>query len=112
MMRPKQIVLTAAGTSQAVPIDYWANGYAIGITASAGGARYTLQHTFASPWSNNLNTNGSGPWLNCDDSLVVNASGNRNTNYAFTPQALRLLVLSARTGTDLVWTIIANGVTP
>lgn len=112
MIRPKQIVLTAAGTSQAVPLDYCTYGYAIGITKT-NAVKYTLQHTFTDPWSVNLNSAGAGVWFDHDDVVAVNASANCNTNFSFTPSATRLVVASAAVSaaqtSSIVWTLIPSG---
>lgn len=109
MMRPKTVTLTAAGTSQAVPLDYYTNGYAIGITKT-NAVKYTLQHSFTDPGSTNLNAAGGGVWINHDDTVAVNASAATvNTNYAYPPRAARIVVASAQTGASIVWTIVPLG---
>lgn len=112
MMRPKTITLTAAGTSQAVPLDYNTYGYAIGITVatSAAGTVYTLQHTFTDPGTTNLNAAGAGVWFNHDDSVAVAASASCNTNYAYSPRASRIVLTTLASGaTGITWTIVPTG---
>lgn len=111
MTFPKQITLTAAGTSQAVPLDVYNYGYAIGITVatSVAGTSYTLQHTFTNPGSVNLNAAGKGVWMNHEDSVAVNASGNCATNYAFSPRATRIVVSALASGAVLTWTLLPTG---
>ena len=104
MERSQQIVITASGLSQAVPLDRYTNGY--GITVISSGSIYTLQYSNSDPnfdvlnpvdymgrparYSNSYNV--SGKWLNCDDASMVNASANRSTNFAFPPRGIRLNV--------------------
>lgn len=105
VMRPTTLTITAAGTSQAVPFDYYVYGMAVGMTKT-GNVKYTLQHTFTDPGTINLNTAGAGVWFNHDDSLAVNASANCNTNYAFVPRAARVVVASGSTGFEILTTFI------
>ncbi len=111
MQRQKYITLTAAGTSQAVPLCYYSNGYSIGIVApTSANFKYTLQHTFSDPSAGNLNSNGVGVWQNHNDSIAVNCSAhNISTNYAFVPTATRIVVASLQASRTLQWSIIANG---
>lgn len=108
---PKTITITAAGTSQAVPLDVYNYGYGIGITVatSASGTSYTLQHTFTNPGSTNLNLAGAGVWMNHDDSVAVNASANISTNYSFSPRATRIVVSALASGATMTWTLVPTG---
>lgn len=98
-MRAKTFTVTAsaggASTSPVYPIDTYQNPCNIGIGVTivgAGSAVYTVQHTFADPWSQNLNT-ASVTWLNND--ILVSATTNGDTNYAFPPRAVRLSLAAA-----------------
>jgi len=108
MMRPKTLTLTANGTSQAVPLDYYANGVAIGVVVSGTGtATYTVQHTFADIGNINVN-NTNVTWLNNDDSALVNGTSTQDGNYEFIPRASRI-VLSNVSAATVKFTLIHKG---
>lgn len=106
-MRPKvfTVVASAAGNtfSPAYPIDVCDNpttiGVGVDIVFGAASAGYSVQHTFDDPWSINLNTspNGNsvttGIWHN--NATLANQTANGDTNYAFPPRAIRLMVSAA-----------------
>lgn len=105
MMRPSSVVITASGNSTPIPLDRYVNGYAIGIAMKTAGAVYTLQYSLDDPSYDARDSaiNGyptkytvgmgtSAVWSNCDDPLLVAASTNRTTNFAFAPTAIRLSV--------------------
>lgn len=95
MMRPVHLIITTSGYSQPIPLDRYVNGYAVAVTMPTPGSQYTLQHSFDDPfqkWSVNMNT--SATWFNNSDARLVNASTNRDTNYAFAPSAVRVNVSS------------------
>lgn len=110
-MRPVHFVITASGKSQPIPLDRYVNGYGIGITMKTAGIIYTLQHSFDDPfqkWSVNMNT--SATWFNCDDTTMVNASANNDTNYAFPPSAIRVnATAGVSAGNPLTLNIIPMG---
>lgn len=110
MMRPVHLVITTSGNSQVVPLDRYVNGYAVGITMKTPGAQYTLQHSFTDPFRRwNVDMNTSATWFNCDDPLLVNASTNRDTNYAFPPTAVRLVTTKASANNPIVLNLIPMG---
>lgn len=93
MLRPSSLIITASGLSTPIPLDRYVNGYAVAVTMKTAGIQYTLQHSFDNPfqtWSVGMNT--SADWFNCGDARLVNASTNRDTNYAFAPAAMRVNV--------------------
>ena len=91
MMRPKDYVYTASGKTAPIPLDMYVNGYGIGVTMNNAGIVYTLQYSMLNPYANYTNSyTVSGRWFDCDDPLLVNASTNRSTNFAFPPRAVRL----------------------
>ena len=106
VMRPTTLVITAAGTSQAVPLDNYVYGMAVAATNVTGSSKFTLQHTFTDPGIVNLNSAGAGIWFNHDDTTFVNASANVNSNYAFVPRASRVIVASGSTGFELDVTFV------
>jgi hypothetical protein len=110
MMRPKSITITAAGTSQAVPLDRYTNGYAVAVVKNYDPyIQFTLQHTFTDPGSTNLNSAGAGIWFNHDESAMVNATGNVNSNYAYPPRASRVVVASAAASASITVTYVPRG---
>lgn len=106
-MRPKVFTVTASAGgntfSPAYPIDICNDptdiGIGVDVIFGSGSAGYTVQHTFDDPWAINLNTspNGNstitGIWHN--NSSLINQTTNGDTNYAFPPRAIRLLVSAA-----------------
>lgn len=111
MMRPSSITATASGNLGPVVLDYYTNGYAVAVTMKSPGVIYTLQHSFDDPfqpWSTSMNT--SATWFNCDDAVMVNASTNRASNYAFPPRACRLSVTRAvSAGNPVTLTVVPLG---
>lgn len=108
-MRPKTFVVVASAGgnsfSPAYPIDVCNNPTNIGIgvdiaygTTSAG---YTVQHTFDdwtlnnlnSPQSTSVTTSAGVVWHN--NATLANQTTNGDTNYAFPPRAIRLMVSAA-----------------
>lgn len=111
MMRPSQVTVTTSGLSPAIPLDYYTNGYAVAVTMKTAGAIYTLQHSFDDPfqpWSVSMNV--SATWFNHDDPIMVNASTNRDSNYAFPPRACRINVTAkVSAGNPVTLTIVPLG---
>lgn len=117
MQRPSQQIVTASGKSTPIPLDYYTNGYAVAVTMKTAGAVYTLQHSFDNPFQDDAtgapyttSYNVSGVWFNNDDPLLVNASTNRATNYAFPPRAIRINVTAkVSAGNPITITIVPMG---
>lgn len=112
-MRPQRftVVASAAGNSfsPAIVVDNYPNPTNIGIGVTivgAGSAMYTVQHTFADPFSVNLNIPTNAIWINND--TLASASVNDDTNYAFPPTAIRLQVFPAASAQATI-TIIQAG---
>lgn len=103
MMRPKHFVITTSGTSNPIPLDRYVNGYAIAVTrTSAMKVNYTVQYSLDDPFDvYTTSYNVSGNWFNMDDPVMVNASTNRASNFAFPPAAVRVVttIFSAGSGT-------------
>lgn len=80
--------------SPAFVVNHWSTpcNIAVGVEV-AGSAQYTVQHTFADPYLVNLNSVSAAAWLN-NASLVATAA-NGDTNYAFPPSGIRLVLASA-----------------
>lgn len=111
MMRPSSQIITTSGLSTPVPLDRYVNGYAVAVTMKTAGAIYTLQHSFDDPFAAySTSYNVSGVWFNNDDPVMVNASTNRATNYAFPPLAIRLNVTAkVSAGNPVTLTIVPMG---
>lgn len=111
MMRPTSITVTTSGNSSPIVLDRYVNGYAVAVTMKSPGVQYTLQHSFDDPfqrWTVSMNT--SATWFNCDDPVMVNASTNRASNYAFPPTACRVNVIRAVSAANpLTLTIVPMG---
>ena len=94
------VTASAGGTtySKVYVVDNYANpaNIALGVT-STGSALYTVEHTFADPFTVDLNTPTTATWFNSDS--VVSATGNTDGNYAFPPSAIRLALTSAASAT-------------
>lgn len=121
-MRPKVFTVTASANgntySPAYPIDTYNDptNIAVGVDIVYGfvSAVFTVQHTFDDPFTLNLNspqsnaltTTSGAVWHN--NSIIVNSSANIDTNYAFPPRAIRLL-LSAAVSAQVRMTIVQAG---
>lgn len=114
MQDEKYLVITTNGTSQAVPLDKWTNGYGVSVTFSKSTmtATYTIQYSMLDPYCSVIRGNAystsykvSGNWQNSDDPLVVAASTSRSSNFAYPPRAVRL-VTSNVSGGSLTFAII------
>lgn len=111
-MRPKSFTVTASagGTtySPAYIIGNYNNPTCVGIgVIVTGSALYDVQHTFADPFTINLNSSPTAAtWLN--NETLASASTSDDTNYAFPPTAVRLGLRAAASATA-VMTIIQAG---
>lgn len=104
------VTASAGGTtySKVYVVDTYANpaNIALGIT-STGSALYTVEHTFADPFTVNLNTPTTATWISSDS--ILSATGNSDGNYAFPPSAIRLALSSATSATATI-NIIQAGI--
>lgn len=79
-------------------LDRYVNGYGITVTMKNSGAVFTLQYSnddpsydaLGNPWTTSYAA--SGTWLNSDDPIMVAASTNRSSNFAFPPRGVRLSI--------------------
>lgn len=100
-MRPVSITQTGTGATAAVPMDWRADPFNVGIGCVLNGtvaATFSVQHAFELPpvnWFNNAN--------------VINATGNIDTNYNFPVRAIRGTI-SAGAG-SVTFNIIQSGPT-
>jgi hypothetical protein len=88
----------------------------IGVVVSGNNTIADVQHTFADPWSTNLNVVSAVAWINNATLVSATAANNINgatdTNYAFPPRAIRMRVralASAGTGERATITIQQAG---
>lgn len=106
------VVASAGGFtySPAYVVDTWTTPCNIGVGVSiigAGSAVYTVQHTFDDPFRIALNSSPTAAtWVNND--VLVSASVNDDTNYAFAPTAIRLAVYAAASARATM-TIVQSG---
>lgn len=100
MQYPSQLIITASGRSQPIPLDRYTNGYAVSVTMKTAGAIYTLKQCFDNPYADEngnpytTSYNVSGVWQDFSDPIMVLASTNRISNLAFIPRAIRLSAIS------------------
>lgn len=110
-MRPQRFTVQASAGgntfSPAFVVDHWSVPVNIGVGVTvAGSALYSVQHTFADPFSVNLNDPTTATWINND--TLSSASTNDDTNYAFPPTAIRLVLASAASAQATI-TIVQAG---
>lgn len=110
-MRPftTTVIATAGGPtySPVYVVDHWTDpcNIAIGVDVVTT-ALYTVQHTFADPFTINLNVASAATWY--PNEILVSANATNDTNYAFPPSAIRLKLYPANTGSAIM-TIIQAG---
>lgn len=123
MQRPQSLLVTTSGLSNPIPLDYYTNGYGVTVTMKTAGAVYTVQYSnddpnfdFVASQAAGQNVryttsyNVSGTWLNMDDPLMVNASTNRSSNFAFPPRGVRINVTAkVSAGNPVVLTLVPLG---
>lgn len=121
-MRPKVFQVTGStggpSHSPAYPVDTFGNPFSVGLAVTVSGnvSIADVQHTFADPYSTNLNAAVSAAaWVN-HDTLTSCISTPQNatsvSNYAHPPRAIRLRVralASAGTGERVTLTIQQAG---
>jgi len=119
MHRPIQKLVTASGSNNGslTVLDRYVNGYAYSVTMKTAGANYTVKYSMDDPY---LDVNGnkytssyltSAVWFDSDDPIMVKASTNRSSNFAFIPRAVRLSAISKTSaGNPLTFTIIPMGI--
>lgn len=104
--------------SPVYPIDIYNNPCNIGIGVTVSGAETIadVQHTFADPFTINLNVVSAAPWINNQTLVSATAAnginGTTDTNYAFPPRAIRMRVralTSAGANNAATMTIVQAG---
>lgn len=84
--------VVAQGRQYPVVIDRMQNPTTIAVAAVVTGTiSYTVQHTFNDPQSGNPDT---WTWINIEDTNMVSASATKDSNYAFPPTAIAMLINS------------------
>lgn len=116
MHRPIQKVYTTSGKQSPVVLDRYVNGYGVTVTMKTAGAVYTVMYSnddpsydpAGNPWTTSYAV--SGTWINMDDPVMVNASTNRSSNFAYPPRGV-LINCTAKisAGNPVVLTIVPMG---
>lgn len=101
-MRPIVVTLSAAGNSNALPLDIHGRPDISLQVVPTGTANWTVQQTLDDPF-----TTASPTWVNHPDTNMVAQTATRQGNYAYVPAAVRLQFNSG-TGTAKL-TIIQSG---
>lgn len=99
MHRPITKTYIVSGNQSPVVLDRYVNGYGYSVTMKTAGAVYTVQYSnddptydtqTGNPWT--VSYAASATWFNSDDPVMVAASTNRSSNFAFPPRAMRLSI--------------------
>lgn len=116
MHRPIQKIYTTSGKQTPVVLDRYVNGYGITVSMKTAGAIYTVMYSNDDPtydqsgniWGTSYLT--SGVWLNMEDPVMVNASTNRSSNFAFAPRAVTInCTTKISAGNPVTLTIVPIG---
>lgn len=117
MERPSYSLITSNGTSQAIPLDRYVNGYAVGIgfSKTTMTATYTLQYSLLDPFRSIMRDDAytssykvSGQWKNTDDTSLVSATTPQTASFPFVPRAIRVITSNVSGGT-LTLSVIPTG---
>ena len=100
-MRRKSITVTATGPSQWIPLDFRQAPFNVSVSAkiNSGTATYTVEHTF----DDVLGT--SGPFTAYPHTSLVAQTANKDGNYAFPVEAVRINV-TAGSSPNVTFTVI------
>lgn len=86
-MRPQRVTTNAAGASSVIVTDYIQSPFNASVSVVVSGTvEYTVQHTF-----DEVFTATASNWFNHDDSTLVSATANQNSNFAFPIRGVRIL---------------------
>lgn len=89
-MIPKIITQTGTGSSLVIVFDIFRNPFNVGIGCVVSGTvNYTVQHSFDDPQNPSAQT-----WFPHDDTALVAATANQNSNYAYPVTSSRVTVNS------------------
>ena len=102
------IGVNGLGDAHAVPLDMYPNPFNVGIAVViTGSPTYTVQHTFDNPFASSFDPS-TATWFNHDDSGMVGATTNQNSNYSYGCRASRVR-MTAGSGATLVITYTQAG---
>lgn len=102
MPRPTSVTVSSQASSAAIPIDWRANNFAVGIgCVMTGTLTYKVQHTFDDIYDSAV----TPTWF--DHASIVGKTTNADGNYAFPIRACRLTV-TAYTSGSVTMTVIQN----
>lgn len=104
-MRPTSVIVTAATTSNPVPINWRGSGGNVAVSIGcvlAGGSTYKVQHTF-----DDIFDPGVTPvWF--DHASITGKTANSDGNYAFPIRAVRLNVTPFTSGSVTMTVVQAD----
>ena len=105
-MRPIRVTVTGVGQSVPIPLDKYAVPQNTGLVVIVTGTvNYTVQHTFDDVFDENFNP-ATATWI--DHPVLQGQTTTQDSNYAFPPEATRIVVNSG-TGTVVFVVVQASG---
>lgn len=105
-MRPIRTTVTGVEDGPVVVLDKYATPLNVGLVVVVSGTiTYSVQHTFDDPFDENF-TPGTAEWI--DHPILNGLTATQDSNYAFPPQACRLIG-TAGTGTAELTVVQASG---
>jgi hypothetical protein len=88
-----EVGIVGQGRQYPVIIDTQQNPCTISVSAVVSGTiDYTVQHSFNDPFADG--NPDTWTWINIDDNDMVTATTTQNSNYAFPPRAIAILINS------------------
>lgn len=103
-----EIGVNGLGDSKAIPFDMYPTPFNVGIGCVISSTpTYTVQHTFDNPFAATFEPSAA-TWFNHDDTDLVGATANQNSNYAFGCRASRVR-LTAGSGSGVTVTYTQAG---
>lgn len=107
-MRPVRVSLTGSPEeSPPIPLDKYANPINVGlvVVVSGGAITYSVEHTFDDVFSVDFNP-ATAEWIT--HPILDGLSATQDSNYAFPPEACRLIT-TAGAGTAALTVVQASG---
>lgn|SRR3990172_2510058 len=103
-MRRQTVTVSSATSSAAIPVDYRAMNFQIGLgCVMTGTLTYKLQHTFDDVFDPSV----TPTWF--DHSVVTGQTANKDGNYSFPVSAIRLTVTAYTSGSVTLTMLQASG---
>lgn len=103
-MRPQSVTVSSATTSAALPMDYAANPFSVGIGCVASGTlTYKVQHTF----DNVMDASVTPTWF--DHDTLTGQTASADGNYAFPVRAIRLNITAYTNGSVTMTLVQGRG---